>query len=100
MKKIITLVIVLVSLSFSESKAQAIQPFFDGADTFFKTYVFGGNVDYQAINDSPELLNSLLEKAKIIEVSSSNKAAYQAFWINAYNLSVIKGIINNYPLKT
>ncbi|MBV1889280.1 MAG: DUF547 domain-containing protein [Proteobacteria bacterium] len=100
MKKIIVLLIILVSSSFTESKAQAIQPFFDGADTFFKTYIFDGKVDYQAITDAPELLNSLLEKAKKIEVSAADRAAYQAFWINAYNLLVIKGVINNYPIKS
>ena len=33
-------------------------------------------------------------------MSVGDKTNYQAFWINAYNLSVIKGIVDNYPLKS
>lgn len=90
----------IVSLSFSESKAQEVQAFFEEADGFFNSYVSNGKVDYKAIMAAPELLNSLLEDAKSIEVPSSEVSTYQAFWINAYNLSVIKGVINNYPLKS
>ena len=100
MKKLIILTITLIGFGFSESKAQDLQSFFKESDGFFSTYVSDGKVDYKAIIKSPELLNSLLEKAKYIEVSATKTANYQSFWINAYNLSVIKGIINNYPIKS
>jgi hypothetical protein len=100
MKKRTFLTITLIVLSFSESKAQDVQSFFEDADSFFSSYVSDGKVDYKAIMKSPELLNSLLEKAKNIEVSASDTNTYQAFWINAYNISVIKGIIHNYPIKS
>jgi len=100
MKKLIILTITLIGFGFSESKAQDFQSFFKESDGFFSTYVSDGKVDYKAIIKSPELLNSLLEKAKYIEVSATKTANYQSFWINAYNLSVIKGIINNYPIKS
>jgi hypothetical protein len=100
MKKRTFLTITLIVLSFSESKAQDVQSFFEDADSFFSSYVSEGKVDYKAIMKSPELLNSLLEKAKNIEVSASDTNTYQAFWINAYNISVIKGIIHNYPIKS
>ena len=99
MKKLITLTII-IGLSFSESKAQDMRSFFDEADGFFNSYVSNGRIDYEAIKESPELLNSLLEKAKSIDVSPSEVSTYQAFWINTYNLSVIKGVIGNYPLKS
>lgn len=89
-----------MSLSFSESNAQVVPSFFTETDGFFNSYVLNGKVDYKAIVASPELLNALLEKVKNIKVSPSDAPTYQAFWINAYNLSVIKGIINNYPLKS
>ena len=100
MKKLIILAITLIGLSFSESKAQDLQSFFKDADSFFSAYISDGKVDYQAVIKSPELLNSLLETAKNVEVSASDATTYQAFWINAYNLSVIKGIIDNYPIKS
>mgnify|MGYP003637054065 CR=1 FL=1 len=100
MRKLTILTFSLIVLGFSESKAQNVQSFFEDADGFFNSYVSDGKVDYKAVNKSPELLNSLLEKAKSIEVSVSDANTYQSFWINAYNLSVIKGVINNYPIKS
>jgi hypothetical protein len=100
MKKLTILTILLLSLSFSESSAQGLDSFFEDADGFFNSYVSNGKVDYKAILEAPSQLNSLLEKAKQIEVSASDVSTYQAFWINAYNLLVIKGIINNYPINS
>lgn len=100
MKKVTFLFILLLILSFSESSAQGLESFFKDADVFFDSYVSDGKVDYKAIVEAPSQLNSLLEKAKKIEVSASDVTTYQSFWINAYNLSVIKGIINNYPIKS
>ena len=48
----------------------------------------------------PTDLNDLLALAEKISVTKDQANAYQAFWINAYNLSVIKGIIDNYPIKS
>jgi len=100
MKKLIILTITLIGLSVFETKAQDLQSFFNDADVFFNSYVSDGKVDYRAIIKSPEQLNSLLEKAEKIEVSTSEANTYQSFWINAYNLSVIKGVIDNYPMKS
>ena len=38
--------------------------------------------------------------AEKITVSKSDSKTYQAFWINGYNISVIKGIVDNYPIKS
>jgi hypothetical protein len=100
MKKLIVLTIIVLSLSISESNAQSLQSFFDEADALFSTHVAGGKVDYQGIKNDPSQLNKTLEMAKQISVSADNAAAYQAFWINGYNLSVIKGIVDNYPIKS
>ena len=100
MKKLIVLTITILSLSFSESNAQSLQSFFDEADALFSTYVAGGKVDYKALKNEPSQLNAVLEMAKQISVSPNNAKEYQAFWINAYNISVIKGIVDNYPIKS
>lgn len=73
--------------------------FFAKADAFFKTIVSNGKVAYSKINDNQENLNSLLKLAESVSVSKDDANVYQAFWINAYNLTVIKGIIDNYPIK-
>lgn len=80
--------------------AQNTQDFFSKADTFFGTYVKDGRVDYKSLKENSAKLNELVDLANKISVSESDKATYQAFWINGYNLSVIKGIVANYPIKS
>ncbi len=96
-KQIIILVILLVSI---KGFSQDVHRFFSKADTFFKTYVANGKVAYSKIHENQEGLNELLHIAETVSVSKADAKRYQAFWINAYNLSVIKGIIDNYPTQS
>lgn len=98
MKKIIF--IITVFLGSVSVKAQDLNTFFNKADAFFKANVANGKVAYSKIHDNQETLNNILKLAKGISVNKSDANNYQAFWINAYNLSVIKGIIDNYPTKS
>ncbi|SFR48700.1 Protein of unknown function, DUF547 [Robiginitalea myxolifaciens] len=82
------------------ASAQAPASFFEKADAFFSNHVRDGRVDYAAVKANPAALNLLLEKAAAITVSSEDPANYQAFWINAYNLAVIRGIVDHYPVKS
>lgn len=92
---------ILSFLAFTvTSSAQQESAFFEGANRFFKMYVTQGKVDYTQLKDKPAALNSLLELAANIQISPSDAKQYQAFWINAYNLAVIKGIVKNMPLKS
>ncbi|MDO5971856.1 DUF547 domain-containing protein [Flavivirga aquimarina] len=85
------------SLSLS---AQELHVFFEKADGFFKTNVADGKVAYSKINSNKASLDEILKLAETISVSKNDAKDYQAFWINAYNLSVIKGVIDNYPTKS
>ena len=98
MKKIF-LLILLVTSSFV-GLAQTTSDFFAKSDAFFKSNVKNGKVTYKAIKENPAALNELIEMAKGITVSKSKASEYQAFWINGYNLSVIKGVVDNYPIKS
>ncbi|MGF1557990.1 MAG: DUF547 domain-containing protein [Flavobacteriaceae bacterium] len=99
MKKnlIVTLFMFLI---LAVSTAQGTSEFFSRSDSFFKAYVKNGRVDYKAIKNNTAALDDLLVMAKGISVAKENMNEYQAFWINGYNLAVIKGIIDNYPLKS
>lgn len=99
MKKVNLLILFLTVSSFVFSQSKTEQ-FFDEADALFGKYVTNGKIDYAAIKKNPETLNDLLAKAKDIKVDKSNAKTYQAFWINAYNLGVIKGVVNQYPMKS
>lgn len=80
--------------------AQDTAAFFNKADTFFKTHVRGGKVDYAAIKSDQSDLQELLTMAEGISVTPQTAAEYQSFWINGYNLLVIKSVVENHPLKS
>lgn len=98
MKKII--VIITVMLGSVATQAQDLNTFFNKADAFFKSNVANGRVAYDNIHNDPSQLNEVLKIAQGISVSKDDAKNYQAFWINAYNLSVIKGLIDKYPTKS
>ncbi|PWH83492.1 DUF547 domain-containing protein [Algibacter marinivivus] len=93
-------IIILIALVSFEGISQDLNTFFSKADAFFKANVSNGRVAYSKIHSNPESLNALLKIAEGISVSKSDANNYQAFWINAYNVSVIKGIIDNYPTNS
>jgi hypothetical protein len=90
----------LILFSITIGNAQGLTKFLEKTDGFFKTHVKNGLVDYQEIKKDPTVLYELVEMAKTISVTKDNAADYQAFWINGYNLTVIMGIMNNYPLNS
>lgn len=100
MKKAIVLFLIIFTSILTNGFSQTTTEFFRDADTFFKTYVKNGKVNYKEIKQNEASLSSLLEKASRITVASSRAAEYQSFWINAYNLSVIQGVIANYPIES
>ncbi len=75
--------------------------FFEDADRFFKTYVDDqGRVDYEAIKGGPAQLDALVEKIAEAQCESMSPEAHKAFLINAYNILVIKQVIDLYPIKS
>ena len=100
MKKIVLIVSFLFVSTASYLNAQGTSDFFAKADAFFKAHVNDGRVDYEAVKANPAELEAILALARDISVSKENAEEYQAFWINGYNLLTIKGIVDNYPLKS
>ena len=98
MKKL--MIIILIAIISFEGYSQDVNAFFNKADAFFKANVSNGRVAYSKIHANQDELTSILKVAESISVSKNDTGVYQAFWINAYNLSVIKGIINNYPTNS
>ncbi len=96
----IRLFVLLLVVFVQGITAQDPDMFFNKADAFFKTYITNGKVEYKALHEEPAILGELMELLKSVDVSNVNDYTYQAFWINAYNLQVIQGIVSNYPLKS
>ena len=82
------------------SYSQNVDSFFTKTNSFLNKNVVEGKVAYNTIFKSQDELNEILVLAKSISLTKNDKLRYQAFWINAYNLLVIKGIIDNYPTNS
>ena len=93
---ILIYLLALSTLSFSQNA----EAFFSKADDFLSKHVKNGRVDYQAIHDDPADLDELMKLSNAVKVTTADANTYQAFWINVYNLSVIKGLVNQYPIKS
>ena len=94
------LIIIWLVFMSAQLSAQNVDIFFEKMDAFLKKNVENGKVDYASIHTDPSNLNELLVLAEGISVSKDDAQEYQAFWINAYNLSVIKGIVDIYPTNS
>ncbi len=79
---------------------QDLKAFHDDLDIFLFKNVKDGKVDYQSIKENPTHLYKLINTSKDLEVSLKDVNHYQSFWINAYNLYVIKSIIDSYPISS
>lgn len=99
MKK--TLFIIAFLFCFATSQSQTIPLFFEQANEFFKNHVTPeGKVDYAKLKKSPGELVYILDNIAKIPTQFEEKNAAKAFWINVYNLQVIKSVLDNYPLKS
>lgn len=97
MKKYLVLILVVIAF---KGYSQDVNLFFEKANTFLNNNVSNGKVAYSKIHKNPDNLNTILKLAETISISKDDALTFQAFWINAYNLAVIKGILDNYPTKS
>ena len=84
----------------SSALAQDLNSYLDSVDSFLNQHVKNGLVDYKTIHKDQSQLQRILKDAATISVKASDVKNYQSFWINSYNIAVIKGIIDNYPIKS
>ncbi|RED99397.1 DUF547 domain-containing protein [Marinoscillum furvescens] len=75
------------------------QSFFQETDRFLATHVHSGLIHYDSISKKPQALNQLIESIAAFQLAGTTPEEQKAFYINAYNLLVIKLIIDNYPTE-
>ena len=80
--------------------AQQAQDFFSLTDQFLQKHVQVPNVDYAAIQEDSVALAQLLQLIANYPVEQKDPLTQKAFWINAYNLLVIRGITAHYPVQS
>jgi len=90
----------ILFLLFTNTNAQVknLPDFFNKTDKFLSTYVKTGKVNYKSIYTGKANLDELVSFAAGKQNFSSSSEE-KAFYLNTYNLMVIKGIINVYPTK-
>lgn len=99
--KILSSLIVAFGLIFTlNAQTAKLNTFFDEADAFFKSQVSGDAITYASIKQNPTTLNALVDQVASMSLKGADANTIQAFYINAYNILVIKGAINNYPLNS
>jgi len=99
MKRFI-LLISLLAWSFSALNAQDLNAFFSDADAFLQKYVSGGLVDYRTVKQHRNELDELIGEMAAVDLQGKTAAEIEAFWINAYNLTMIKSIVGHYLVKS
>lgn len=101
MKNLKKFYLLILILFFSTlAKAATISVFFEKADKFFSVYVVDGKVEYESLKYNADLLNETLAIAATMDINTLDLNSYKAFWINTYNLLVIRGILDKYPMKS
>lgn len=93
--RVVLFLVLITSLRFTNA-----QFFFQEANSFLNKEVVFGTLDYQSLKDSPAELNNLIELISTTDLSDSTELSKKAFYINAYNLLVIKQITEYYPIKS
>ena len=97
-KYIITFCSFLLVISNVNAQIKNLPEYFKAMDKFLSANVKAGRVNYKAINADKKDLDALVTYVGIKQKFNS-PSVEKAFYLNAYNVLVIKGIINNYPIK-
>ncbi len=96
MKKIALTLVLFFCINYSFAQPHL----FNRANYFFFKYVRKGNVNYKAIKEKPQLLNDLIRSISSHSLIGKSEKYKKAFYINAYNISVIKSVVLTYPIKS
>ena len=102
-KKVFSHLLAFVVLSFigiQSTNAQSIESFYDGVDNFLADFAEDGLVDYGAIAEQPAELDALVGMIASLDRGALSADHEKAFLINAYNILVIKNVVDNYPTNS
>jgi hypothetical protein len=101
-KSILSFALTLLAFSAMLTAANTDDPqgdFISDTDALLKRYVKQGRVDYVGLKASNDL-DPLIQKVATVDLSVLKGNDKKAFLLNAYNLLVIKQVLENYPLKS
>ena len=88
------------SQTVSGQDIKDISEFFKSANTFFKEYAVEGNIKYDALKNDRSKLKALTDFIASTPLKTIDKYKRKAYFINIYNLLVINGVLDKYPIPT
>jgi hypothetical protein len=97
--KYASLIFSLLLMGLNAAAAQTVEQFFKDTDDFLGTYVAKDRVDYEGIQRNPGTLNKLVAFIQKAPVDTYSEDQRKAFGINAYNIMVIKAVVDHYPIE-
>ena len=97
-KYIFTIFSFLSVISNTQAQVKNLQEYFQAVDKFLSANVKAGKVNYKSINTDKKDLDALVGYVATKQKFKS-PSEEKAFYLNTYNILVIKGILNNYPTK-
>ncbi len=98
MKSIMILLSVSVLSIYMGLSLEKLNAFFDKADSFFSISVSDGLVEYSSVNKVKlDELVSIIGETNLSDARGEQK---KTFYINAYNILVIKQVVDNYPISS
>ena len=95
--KMAVLVLLAFVITTSIGNAQSLD---DQINQFYSTYIKQGQVAYAQIRQTNSGLDQLIQEIKAVNWSELSSSHQQAFLINAYNLYVIKAVVDRYPVQS
>lgn len=96
---LLTVFFLFFSIIYTQAQNKINASFFDEVHSFMQTNVKNGQVDYANLVNS-KTLNKLVANIETADLNELDAKGKQAFYINAYNILVIKGAMDNYPLNS
>jgi hypothetical protein len=98
MKKIILSITLFLLTSYS-TQAADIDVFIEKTNAFLAKYVVNNRFDYDALKKNTQPLDEIFTIGYKIKSEELDTDQFKAFWINTYNLCVIKELTSNYPIE-
>ncbi len=95
-----TVILLLLTVLATGAFATKLEVYFNNSDAFFKKYVKNGRVNYAGVKQHLSEVESLISDASRMSLAVAPNNRNKAFFINAYNLIVIRNIAKRYPITS
>ncbi|MFY0601421.1 MAG: DUF547 domain-containing protein [Cyclobacteriaceae bacterium] len=100
MNSLLALCFLITSSVFVSAQQLEEGNLFEEINKFLLIEVSAGKLDYQSLKENRDHLDKITQLIAFEDLSNKDKNYKKAFYLNAYNLTVIKQITDNYPISS